>query len=120
MKPCPSSIAPTVANRAVRTRKASPGRAAGHCIDCNQCVAACPMGIDIRDGDQLECINCALCIDACDEVMVKIDLPKGLIAYDTGDNIERRTKGETPRFRFARPRTMIYAVLLVLIGGIMA
>ena len=47
----------------------------GACIDCNQCVAACPMGIDIRDGAQLECINCALCIDACDDVMARIGLP---------------------------------------------
>ena len=101
-------------------KKGQPWEGRGHCIDCNQCVAACPMGIDIRDGDQLECINCALCIDACDEVMVKIGMPKGLIAYDTDDNIERRTKGEATRFRFMRPRTMIYAVLLVLIGGIMA
>jgi cytochrome c oxidase accessory protein FixG len=92
----------------------------GACIDCNQCVAACPMGIDIRDGAQLECINCALCIDACDEVMVKVGLPKGLIAYDTGDNIERRMQGDKARFRFVRPRTMIYAALLVIIGAIMA
>ena len=69
--------------------------AASHCIDCNQCVAACPMGIDIRDGTQLECINCALCIDACDDVMDKVGLPRGLIAYDTDANVERRLKGET-------------------------
>jgi polyferredoxin len=50
----------------------------GHCVDCNQCVAVCPMGIDIRDGQQLECIGCALCIDACDAVMDKLDLPRGL------------------------------------------
>ena len=61
----------------------------GACIDCNQCVAACPMGIDIRDGSQLECINCGLCIGACDEVMDKIDLPHGLIAYDSDANITR-------------------------------
>ncbi len=92
----------------------------GHCIDCNQCVAACPMGIDIRDGAQLECINCALCIDACDEVMVKIGLPKGLIAYDTGDNVERRLAGQKPRFRLLRPRTLLYAVLFLAIGALMA
>jgi len=101
-------------------KKGQPWEGRGHCIDCNQCVAACPMGIDIRDGAQLECINCALCIDACDEVMDKIGLPHGLIAYDTGDNIERRTKGETSRFRFVRPRTLVYAVLLAVVAGIMA
>jgi len=101
-------------------KKGQPWEGRGHCIDCNQCVAACPMGIDIRDGAQLECINCALCIDACDEVMDKIGLPHGLIAYDTEDNIERRMKGETSRFRFVRPRILIYAVLLTAISAIMA
>ena len=100
-------------------KKGQPWEGRGHCIDCNQCVAACPMGIDIRDGAQLECINCALCIDACDEVMGKIGLPKGLIAYDTEDNIERRIGGGTSRFRFVRPRTLVYAALFALIGGIM-
>jgi polyferredoxin len=52
------------------------------------------MGIDIRQGAQLECIGCALCIDACDDIMGKIDRPKGLIAYDTDLNIERRLAGE--------------------------
>src|SRR6185312_12826401 len=55
----------------------------GDCIDCQQCVVACPMGIDIRNGSQLECINCALCIDACDEIMLKVERPTGLIGYDT-------------------------------------
>ena len=55
----------------------------GDCIDCRQCVAVCPTGIDIRDGSQLECIQCALCIDACDEIMDKVGRPRGLIAYDT-------------------------------------
>ncbi|MBS1301187.1 cytochrome c oxidase accessory protein CcoG [Loktanella sp. SALINAS62] len=53
----------------------------GDCIDCNACVAVCPMGIDIRDGQQMECITCALCIDACDTVMAKIGRPRGLIDY---------------------------------------
>ena len=101
-------------------KKGQPWEGRGHCIDCNQCVAACPMGIDIRDGAQLECINCALCIDACDEVMVKIGLPKGLIAYDTEDNIARRVKREASRFRFVRPRTLAYATLFALVGAIMA
>jgi len=80
----------------------------GDCIDCKACVAACPMGIDIRDGAQLECIGCALCIDACDDIMDKISRPRGLIAYDTDDNITRRSQGEKPRFSFIRPRIVLY------------
>jgi cytochrome c oxidase accessory protein FixG len=91
----------------------------GACIDCNQCVAACPMGIDIRDGAQLECINCGLCIDACDDIMARIGLPKGLIAYDTEANVERRLAGKPARFRFLRPRTALYGAILVLVSAIM-
>jgi cytochrome c oxidase accessory protein FixG len=58
-------------------------QAVGDCVDCNACVAVCPMGIDIRDGQQLECITCALCIDACDGVMAKIGRGRGLISYAT-------------------------------------
>jgi len=100
-------------------KKGEPWLGRGHCVDCTQCVAACPMGIDIRDGDQLECINCALCIDACDDVMKRVGLPRGLIAYDTHDNIERRLKGEASRFRLLRPRVVLYAAVLVLVAGIM-
>jgi len=59
------------------------GQPVGDCVDCNACVAVCPMGIDIRDGQQLECITCALCIDACDSVMDKIGKERGLISYAT-------------------------------------
>ncbi|MGG7517624.1 cytochrome c oxidase accessory protein CcoG [Allorhizobium undicola] len=59
------------------------GQPVGDCVDCNACVVVCPMGIDIRDGQQLECITCALCIDACDGVMDKLGKPRGLIAYAT-------------------------------------
>ncbi|AYG76941.1 MULTISPECIES: cytochrome c oxidase accessory protein CcoG [Rhizobium] len=59
------------------------GLATGDCVDCNACVAVCPMGIDIRDGQQMECITCALCIDACDGVMNKLDKPRGVISYAT-------------------------------------
>jgi cytochrome c oxidase accessory protein FixG len=62
---------------------AAAGEPVGDCVDCNACVAVCPMGIDIRDGQQLACITCALCIDACDSVMDKIGKPRGLIAYAT-------------------------------------
>ncbi len=96
------------------------GKPHGDCIDCNQCVAACPMGIDIRHGQQLECITCALCIDACDDVMTRIGKPKGLIAYDTIGNLERRRRGEPAKIRLIRPRTILYLGVLLLVGGIMA
>ncbi|MBL4537190.1 MAG: cytochrome c oxidase accessory protein CcoG [Oceanicaulis sp.] len=102
-----------------RHKKGESWEGRGDCIDCKACVAACPMGIDIRDGDQLECINCALCIDACDDIMGKIGRPKGLISYDSQDNVERRARDEKPRYRFIRPRTVLYAVLLAAVSGIM-
>ncbi|MEM7462687.1 MAG: cytochrome c oxidase accessory protein CcoG [Pseudomonadota bacterium] len=64
-------------------RMKAAGKPVGDCVDCNACVAVCPMGIDIRDGQQLECITCALCIDACDGVMDKIGVERGLISYAT-------------------------------------
>ncbi|MGZ5934710.1 MAG: cytochrome c oxidase accessory protein CcoG [Rhizomicrobium sp.] len=100
-------------------KKGQPWGTTSNCIDCHQCVAACPMGIDIRDGTQLECINCALCIDACDEIMDKVGLPRGLIAYDTDANVERRIRGERSRFKFIRPRTILYTVVLILVGSVM-
>jgi cytochrome c oxidase accessory protein FixG len=95
------------------------GLAAGDCIDCYQCVAVCPTGIDIRDGAQLGCIMCGLCIDACDTVMKKVDRPTGLIAYDTDINIARHTEGKAPIYRIIRPRTLIYAGIIVLVGAVM-
>ena len=100
-------------------RKGESWEGRGACIDCKQCVAACPMGIDIRDGSQLECINCGLCIDACDDVMVRIGRPEGLIAYDTEANILRRMQGRPARFRFVRGRTILYAAVMALVAGVM-
>ncbi len=70
--------------RSRHTKKAlAAGKPVGDCVDCNACVVVCPMGIDIRDGQQLECITCALCIDACDDVMGKLGRESGLISYAT-------------------------------------
>ncbi|MCW0517879.1 cytochrome c oxidase accessory protein CcoG [Riemerella anatipestifer] len=81
----------------------------GDCIDCNQCVVVCPTGIDIRNGQQLECINCTACIDACNEVMEKVGLPKGLIRYATEDEIEQGRK-----FKFTSRMKAYTAVLIAL------
>ena len=90
--------------------------ARGDCIACNQCVAVCPMGIDIRDGLQLECIGCGLCVDACNDVMAKIGRAPELITLDTDRNQARRAAGLDPVHRFIRPRTVIYAAILLLIS----
>ncbi len=92
---------------------------AGECVDCLQCVAVCPTGIDIRKGPQLGCINCGLCIDACDTVMTKIHRPTGMIAYDNDENRERRKRGEHNVYHLIRPRTIMYAALIVMTGAIM-
>ncbi len=91
----------------------------GDCIDCMACVNVCPTGIDIRDGQQLECITCALCIDACDDVMAKIGKPRGLIDYLAISDIEREQAGEAPRPAWRhvfRPRTMLYTALWATVG----
>ncbi len=93
------------------------GEPAGDCIDCRQCVYACPTGVDIRKGLQLDCIMCGLCIDACDAVMKKIGRPPRLIAYDTDLNIQRRLRGEPEQVRIIRPRTIIYMAILVIVAA---
>lgn len=100
-------------------RARAAGQPAGDCIDCNQCVNACPTGVDIRRGSQLGCIQCGLCIDACDAVMTKINRPTRLISYDTDDNIRRRAKGQAPVYRLVRPRTVLYAAVMVVVGSVM-
>ncbi len=100
-------------------KKGEPWEGRGDCIDCRQCIAVCPTGIDIRDGLQLECIGCSLCIDACNGIMDKIGRPRGLIGYDTDKNIQLRLKGEKPVIRLIRPRTIVYALLFTLVGSIM-
>lgn len=79
----------------------------GDCIDCKLCVHVCPTGIDIRNGTQLECVNCTACIDACDEVMLKIDKPKGLIRYSSYNSIKNGV------VRLLTPRVIGYVIVLI-------
>ncbi len=91
------------------------GTVTGDCVDCFQCVQVCPTGIDIRDGNQLECIHCTACIDACDAVMMKLDRPKGLIRYTSENAVQGKP------LRLLRPRGAIYAAALsaiIVIGGV--
>jgi cytochrome c oxidase accessory protein FixG len=95
------------------------GEPAGDCVDCHQCINVCPTGVDIRHGIQLGCIQCSLCIDACDTVMNQIGRPTGLIGYDTDINVQRRKEGKPEIYRLIRPRTVIYASFIAIVGGIM-
>lgn len=83
----------------------------GDCIDCNACVVVCPTGIDIRNGTQLECVNCTACIDACDDIMDKIDKPRGLIRYASENQITENTP-----FKYTARAKAYTAVLVVLTG----
>jgi cytochrome c oxidase accessory protein FixG len=83
----------------------------GDCIDCLQCVHVCPTGIDIRNGTQLECVNCTACIDECDHIMESINLPKGLIRYASENEIEKKGK-----FKLTARMKGYIAVLIILIG----
>lgn len=99
--------------------KTEPGAPKGDCINCNMCVAVCPMGIDIREGSQLECINCALCIDACNSVMAKTGGLQDLISYSSLNAYEAKAEGKpTPSLRKVvfRPRTLIYTALWSAVG----
>ena len=89
-------------------------RTIGDCVDCGLCVATCPTGIDIRDGLQMECIACTQCIDACDEVMDKVGLPRGLVRYTSQEQLETGTR------RFVRPRLVVYSAILCLMFGVFA
>ena len=82
-------------------------KGAGDCVDCYRCVSVCPTGIDIRNGTQLECVGCANCIDACDDVMTKLGKPQGLVRYDSQRGFETGTR------KFVRGRVFLYLVLLL-------
>lgn len=124
-----------------KKRAKAAGDSAGDCVDCNACVVVCPAGIDIRDGQQMECITCALCIDACDDIMGKLGREKGLISYSTlsdySTNMQlamdpvtqqispdriRSEDGFVEGVRlfdwriFLRPRTLLYSSIWVAIG----
>ncbi|WP_136467582.1 cytochrome c oxidase accessory protein CcoG [Flagellimonas onchidii] len=94
-------------------RKNEDREALGHgdCIDCFQCVNVCPTGIDIRNGTQLECVNCTACIDECDHIMDSIKKPRGLIRYASEDEINKKSK-----FKFTARMKGYTAVLIVLVG----
>ena len=80
---------------------------AGHCVDCNRCVQVCPTGVDIRQGLQMECVGCTACIDACDDVMVRLKRPRGLIRYDSLNGFAGKVT------RWLRPRTFVYFALFL-------
>lgn len=94
----------------------------GDCIDCHACVSVCPTGIDIRNGPQIGCITCALCIDACDKVMTQIGRPRGLIDYATEEDCKLEAAGASPKpalKSLLRPRTLIYFTIWASIGAAM-
>ncbi len=105
-----------------RDRKKHPEIAFGDCIDCGKCVHVCPTGIDIRDGQQLACITCALCIDACNSVMEKLGKPRGLISYSSVKAYNDLAAGKMKQAEFGwrnfiRPRTMVYITLWSLVAA---
>ena len=92
----------------------------GDCIDCGSCVHVCPTGVDIRNGPQLACIGCGLCVDACNDVMTKIGRPGDLVRFDSLNAQIARANGAKPVFKPVRPRTIVYTLLLTVVGGMMA
>lgn len=110
--------------RGARKKTADPkAQALGDCINCTMCVQVCPTGIDIRDGLQYECIGCAACIDACDEIMDKMNYPRGLIRYTTESALKHEYSDKDIKKHLLRPRVLGYgAVLLVVVlaflGGV--
>ena len=107
--------------RGGRSKNADPAAAnLGSCIDCKMCVQVCPAGIDIRDGLQYECIGCAVCIDACDDIMDKMNYPRGLIRYTTANALNHIYPESAFWQRLRRPRVLMYGVVLLLVTIITA
>jgi cytochrome c oxidase accessory protein FixG len=109
---------------------------AGDCVDCLACVHVCPTGVDIRDGQQMECIGCGLCVDACDDIMRRLGRPQGLVAFESINNLgasaaavvtmragaSRVPAGMAARtpLRLMRPRSLLYAGALCAVALVMA
>jgi cytochrome c oxidase accessory protein FixG len=100
-------------------RKGQSFEGRGHCVDCGMCWQVCPTGVDIRKGQQMACIGCALCIDGCNSVMKRFGLPPNLITYDSYANQIARAKGQPTRIRLFRPRSLAYIALLAVVATIM-
>ena len=90
----------------------------GDCVDCSICVQVCPTGIDIRDGLQYMCIGCGACVDACDEVMYKLEYPTGLIRYTSERALQQKLTTKDVRRHVLRPRVLIYSVLMLLLVSV--
>ncbi|MBI2254656.1 MAG: cytochrome c oxidase accessory protein CcoG [Proteobacteria bacterium] len=99
---------------------AADGSKLGDCVDCNLCYHVCPTGVDIRNGQQLACIGCGLCIDACNGIMSKVGRAPDLITYDSIYNSAQRAAGQPAQHRFVRPRTILYSAVILIIGVAMA
>jgi len=94
-------------------------KALGDCIDCGKCVVVCPMGIDIREGLQMQCIGCGLCVDACNSVMERLDRPLFLIAYDSINSTLAKIKGEKPSRTILQFKTALFATIFIIVSGLM-
>ena len=104
--------------RGSRSRSVNPReKGLGDCVDCGICVQVCPTGIDIRKGLQYECIGCAACVDGCDQVMEKMNYPKGLIRYTTENALSQHFDRRAILRRVLRPRSLAYGAILILIAG---
>ena len=103
-----------------KARRGDDFQGRGHCVDCTMCVQVCPTGVDIRNGQQMACIGCGLCIDACNDIMARFGLPGELITYDSIANQLSRARGATERVRLWRPRTIAYAAILTVVVTAMA
>ncbi len=100
-------------------RKNGDNEGLGSCVDCGFCVSVCPTGIDIRKGLQIECISCGACIDACDQVMDRMEMPRGLIRYSTENVIQGKRPAGAWYTHVLRPRIIVYSLVLMTVVGAM-